>query len=272
MKKILLVFNGETYNTHLAGFAIRMSRQINALLQSVFVSPFAEQINTYPFPGELPMMAEEITGVKQLQEEHHKLIQSNMDLFVDDCKKTKIEFKVTTDTDITVSELIDLSAFCDLILCSAKEQYGSYSFKDFIAGAHCPVILVSEGAKLPQKVILCYDESFSSVNAIKMFSNLFPDWKDVPTSIVSINPKGDNGSKYDDYLGEWISEHFSNVERIQLEGNLQKELTSFIGKEDTGSIVIMGNYGGNAMSRIFHRSLANVILEETSASLFIMHE
>jgi nucleotide-binding universal stress UspA family protein len=105
-----------------------------------------------------------------------------------------------------------------------------------------------------------------------MFSYLFPEWKELPTAIVSINPRGDNGSKYDDYLEAWLPGHFSNIEKVQLEGNLQKELTKYIGKQDADSIVIMGSYGGNAMSRMFHKSLSNVVLEETFASLFIVHE
>jgi hypothetical protein len=272
MKKILVVFNGETYNSHLSSFAIRLSKQTGAILQAVFISPFVEQINTYPFPGELPMMAEGISGAREIQEEHKGLIQSNMDLFVSDCKKTSVPCNVTNDNDITVNELLDHSAFSDLILCDAKEQYGTYSFKDFITDTHCPVVLVSENARLPQRAILCYDESFSSIYAIKMYNYLFPEWKDIPTAIISINPKGDNGNKYDDYLSDWLPAHFSNIEKVQLEGNLQKELTGFIGKQDLNSIVVMGSYGGNAMSRMFHKSLSNVVLEETSASLFIVHE
>jgi hypothetical protein len=272
MKKILLVLNGEVYNSHLTSFAIRLCKQTGATLQAVFVSPFVEQISTYPFPGELPLVAEGIIGAKEMQEEHKKLVQSNVDLLLSDCEKTTVQCSITNDYDITVSELIDHSAFSDLILCDAKEQYGSYSFKDFIADTHCPVVLAAENAMLPQKAILCYDESFSSIYAIKMYSYLFPGWNDLPTALVSINPKGDNGSKYDEYLDDWLPGHFSNLEKVQLQGNLQKELTNYIGKQDAGSIVIMGSYGGNAMSRMFHKSLSNVVLEETSASLFIIHE
>jgi hypothetical protein len=149
MKKILLVLNGEVYNTHLTSFAIRLSKQTGAALKAVFVSPFVEQINTYPFPGELPMVAGGISGAMEMQQQHQTLVQANMDLFISDCKKTGIQCNITNDNDITVNELIDNSAFSDLILCDAKEQYGTYSFKDFIADIHCPVILVAEKARLP---------------------------------------------------------------------------------------------------------------------------
>jgi nucleotide-binding universal stress UspA family protein len=132
--------------------------------------------------------------------------------------------------------------------------------------------LIFENSTLPKRLIVCYDESLSSVNAVKQFSLLFPTWKDLPTSIVSIHPKGDNGGKIDEHMDEWLKAQFSDIERVQLEGNLQKEMINYIGKESADSLVIMGNYDGNAMSRIFHRSLANVILQETSANLFLTHD
>jgi hypothetical protein len=54
MKKILLVFNGETYNKRLADFALQMNKISGALLEAVFVSPFVQQMNQYPFPGNYP--------------------------------------------------------------------------------------------------------------------------------------------------------------------------------------------------------------------------
>jgi nucleotide-binding universal stress UspA family protein len=53
---------------------------------------------------------------------------------------------------------------------------------------------------------------------------------------------------------------------------LQKELVSFVRKNDQQTIVVMGAYGRNAVSRLFHRSLSNVVIEETNALVFIMHE
>lgn len=272
MKKILLVFNGETYNAHLASFGMRMCREVNAVLQGAFTSPFVEQMNTYPFPGELPLVAKKIAGVNELDEEHRNLVRANMELFLEDVKKAKVTCQVAAETDISVQELIDLSAFADLILCDTNEPYGSYSYKDFVGEVHCPVLLVRQRSALPKEVILCYDESFASVNTVRKFCSLFSQWNDLPISIVSISPKGDNGSKVDHYMDEWLELQFSRIERVQLEGNLQKELVGYISTKDKDSIVIMGNNEKNSVSRIFHRSLVNVVLEETSANLFISHD
>lgn len=43
-------------------------------------------------------------------------------------------------------------------------------------------------------------------------------------------------------------------------------------KNDQEASVVMGAYRRNAISRLFHRSLANIVIEQTNAFLFIMHE
>jgi hypothetical protein len=141
-----------------------------------------------------------------------------------------------------------------------------------LTDTRCPVLLVPDNAALPTRAVFCYDESFSSIYALKMYSYLFPEWKDLPGVLLSINPKGDNGKGYDDYLADWLPQHFSNIQREEPSGNLQRELVSFIRKNEEPTIVVMGSFEGNAISRLFHKSLANVVLEETRACIFIMHE
>jgi nucleotide-binding universal stress UspA family protein len=272
MKKILLVYNSETLSEDVTDFGIELSKGSGAVLHGVFISPFAQQINQYPFVAAAPFTSAGLLYTEEMQREHGKLLKSNMDLFTTTCKEAGVQFTVNEDPEITISELTDQSAFADLILFSAKEQFGSYSFREVITDIHCPVILVPDKARIPQRTILCYDESFSSIYAIKMYTYLFPEWQDIPTYLLSINPKGDNGNKFDDYLDEWLPAHFSNFEKIHLEGNLQKELLNYVKKDDHHSMLVMGAFGGNAIARMFHRSLANVVLEQTSASVFIKHE
>lgn len=51
-----------------------------------------------------------------------------------------------------------------------------------------------------------------------------------------------------------------------------KGYTKTVGAGLEPTVVVMGAYGGNAVSRLFHKSLANIVIEETNAALFIMHE
>lgn len=271
MKKILVAFNATSYSNSLAQFAITIAKQSNSFLKAVFLSPSFVPA-TYPFPNDLPLAATGLISTEEMIRESQRLTEADIQLFKDDCSEKDVTCSVEQSSNIALEDLIDHSAFTDLILCDAKEELGGISIRELLVDTHCPVVLVPPVVQMPARAILCYDESFSSVLAMKMYSYLFPEWKELPATVLSINPKGDNGLKYDDYLNDWLPLHFPNIQKQILQGNLQREMVSFIRKNDQQSIVIMGAYGRNAVSRLFHRSLANIVIEETNALIFIMHE
>lgn len=271
MKKLLVAFNATSYSGSLARFAIKIAKQSNSIIHAVFLSPSFVPV-TYPFPNDLPLASTGLISTTEMIEESRRLVEADMQVFQEACSAEKVNCSIEDSSDITLEDLIDHSAFSDLILCDAKEELGGISIRDLLADTHCPVLLVPQTAGLPRRAVICYDESFSSILAMKMYSYVFPEWKGLSTTVLSINPKGDNGLKYDDYLNDWLPGHFSNLEKQILQGNLQRELVSFIRKNDEPSIVVMGAYGRNAVSRLFHKSLANIVIEETNALVFIMHE
>lgn len=269
MKKILVAFEASAYPSHLSAFAIKLATQTGALLHPVFVN----KTNIYPVVGQ-PLSADYSFSAVPLivddtmLEDNTELIRSNARLFENECREAGVPCTIDGDTALFVENLIDHSAFADLIIADAAEIF----LQEFFPNTHCPVFLIPEKARMPQRAVLCYDESFSSIYALKMYSYLFPEWSGLPSALISINPKGDNGNKYDDYLSDWLPQHFTSLQRITEQGNLQTELTGLIGKENPYAVVVMGAFGGNAISRLFHKSLANVVLEETIASVFIIHE
>jgi len=272
MKKLLVVFDGIRFSSSLSRFALQIAKRSNSLVHAVFTSPSMNTVVQYPFPNDLPLAAVEFEVSEEMEKENRDVINANIQVFNDNCKEADVNFTVDNDSDITIRELIDHSAFSDLILCDCKGEMGGFSIRELLAETHCPILLVPENAILPERMVFCYDESFSSIYAMKMFSYLFPEWKDLPGVLLSINPKGDNGNGHDEYLADWLPQHFTNIEQEAPAGNLQRELVSFIRKNEEPTIVVMGSLGGNTISRLFHKSLANVVLEETNATVFIMHE
>lgn len=272
MKKILVAFNAINYSSSLVQFALKIAKQTNSILHAAFLEPSLGPVAQYPFPNDLPLASSGLISTAEMEEENRKLIDTHVGFFRDDCKREGVECLIENSVDIRLEDMINHSAFSDLILCDAKEELGGISTRELLVDTHCPVVLVPSNMQMPVRAILCYDESFSSILAMKMYSYLFPEWKEFPTTVLSINPKGDNGLRFDDYLNDWLPQYFTNLEKQILQGNLQRELVSFIRKNEGSSMVVMGAYGRNAVSRLFHRSLANIVIEETDAFLFIMHE
>lgn len=272
MKKILLLFSGTSYSNSLTQFALNMARGNKAYLHVMFLSPSLEQEARYPFPSDLPLTTSIYGTAEVLAESDLKLIRANMQVFKHFCADEQVPCTIESNVHITLHDLIEHSAFSDLILCEAKTEVSGISIHKLLADSHCPVLLVSREVGVPQSAVFCYDESYSSILAIKMYSYLFPEWKDLPGTVLTINPRQDRSPKHDDYLSDWLPQHFTNSERQFLYGNLEREVVRFIRKGDKPTMVIMGAYGRTAASRLLRRSLAEVVIEETSACVFIMHE
>jgi nucleotide-binding universal stress UspA family protein len=272
MKKILVVFNAINYSNTLAAFARNMARLSNSTINAVFLTPSLAPVIQYPFPNDLPLASSGLVSTPEMMKETTNLTKSHVRSFREGCASENINCKIEDADAITLDNLVDYSAFTDLILCDAKEVLGGISVQELLVDTHCPVLLVPGKTELPTRAVLCYDESFSSILAMKMYSYLFPEWKEMQSTVLSIYSKGDNDIKYRDYLNDWLPEHFLNLQKLRLQGDLQTELLSFIRKNDEPTIVVMGAFGRNAISRLFHRSLAHIVMEETNAFVFIMHE
>ena len=192
MKKLLVVFGGTSYSNSLAEFALRLAKTSRSLVLGLFVGPSMVPMVQYPFPNDLALTSVDWVTTEELIYQNQKLIEANIQVLKDSCAEENIACIIHPDTDITLDELIDHSAFADLIVCQANEDFGDISIRELLADTHCPVLLVPRLANLPTRAVLCYDESFSSIWAIKMYSYLFPEWKHLPSTLLSINPKGDD--------------------------------------------------------------------------------
>jgi len=271
MKKILVAFNVNSYSNSLAQFAIRLAQKTSSGLHALFVTPSLAPLVQFPFPMYGLSTAGGLLSASEIARETKETLDMQVRMFKEQCEAAGVTSVIEGSGNIGLNDLVDHSAFSDLVLCSAKEELDGISTRELLIDTHAPVLLVPEKMSMPSKVIICYDESFSSILAMKMFSYLFSEWREFPSVLLTINPKDDNVSKHKEYLSDWMPHHFPNFKRQILQGDLQKELKSFIASMGP-AVVVMGAYGGNAMSRLFHRSLANVVIEETNAFVFVMHE
>jgi len=171
------------------------------------------------------------------------------------------------------------SAFSDMIIIDSHTSFftiGNNSpspfLKDFLADSHCPVLIVPHTYTFFDKAVLCYDGTPSSVYAIKSFSYLFPDMADLKTTVISINEKPTNHLKDAHNFKDLIHMHYKGAEFEVLAGDANEELIKYLQANGGHSIVVMGAYGRNAISRLFHQSLSNKVIKELNTPVFITHQ
>jgi hypothetical protein len=270
MKTILLILNGNLTPYYVADTAIEMAKTSPAFLHTVFFShsPALDDYN-YPFPNDLSLTRNKLSG-KIIEEEDKAVLADNIRLFEDKCKAENVDYFIEPPAAMTLGRLITISAFAECILADARQDAGDYHLADLLAGTHCPVLLVTARPEKQPRLLLTYDGSFSSMYAIKIFSLLFPEWKDAATQLVYVAEMPESLLPSEKYITGWLNRHYSNHQLTILQGDLSTELVNYT-KAVPGSLVVMGSFGRNPVSRFFHESLANAVMEEGACSLFIAH-
>lgn len=265
MKKILIAFYPEVTPWPVITFAIKFAKQNSAAIHAVYLSEKRDRINSdYPFPNDLSM-AEDLSKEKDILNENDQLIEDNIKVFKKECELNGISFSI--EKNLFVKQLIDQTAGYDLLIGDVEVHF----IEKILTNIHCPALVTSTD-KMPQKVALMYDNSPSAKLAIEAYISLFPEFSNLPTELLSINPNQEDEFEMQQYFKEKLQPHFSNL-MLQIEkGNEKKELENFLDQLPGQVLVVIGAFGRSALFDFFHPSFGKSALKKRDISLFIAHD
>ena len=276
-KKILAAFDGTKYSDGASKYAIEIAKLTDSLLVGVFVQDMRYINFTYAYAWDQPFV--DMSAIESSQKEEKEKIDLNIKLFHGACEEKGVKHKVHLDKGVPLQELIHESAFSDLIILDSHTSFftiGNNSpspfLKDFLADSHCPVLIVPHTYTFFDKAVMCYDGTPSSVYAIKAFSYLFPQLDKLNTVILSVNEKTTNHLKDGNNLKDLVHAHFKNANFEVLNGDANDQLVGYLKQNGQNALVVMGAYGRNAISRLFHQSLSNKVIKELNSPVFITHQ
>lgn len=271
MKKYLAILNGILTPHHIIDSSISAAVATSSSLDAVFMNYSLDLAEyNYPFPNDLSLTRNYLTG-KTIAEEDAELMKSNMRIFKYACKSANIGFSIESDPELSLGDLINYSAFYDVAFADANENLGKYHIADLLVNAHSPTYLLSKDVENIENVIFTYNGTLSSMYAIKMYAYVFPELKNLPTSLVYIASGKSVQMPHEKNVNSWLNRHFPAIQTKILHGDVCDELVGYT-KSVSNSLTVMGSFGRSAMSRFFHRSLAHALIEEGKSSLFIAHE
>lgn len=277
MRKVLAVFDGLKYSDGASKYAIELAKATNSLLVGVFVQDMRYMNVAQAFTWDQPYI--DFSSIEEIEREDKEKIDLNIALFNRLCNERGIRHKVHLDRGVPLQEVLRESIFADYIIIDSHTSFFSVGnetpspfLKDLLVDSHCPVLIVPHHYTYFDNVVLCYDGSASSVHAIKMFSYVFPELNDVEATVVSVNEKPTNHLAQGKNFKDLVQLHYKNINYVVLQGNAEEQLLAFLKQKANNSIVVMGAYGRNALSRLFQQSLANKVIKEVNVPVFVTHQ
>jgi nucleotide-binding universal stress UspA family protein len=273
MKKILLAFDGSHYSEGAMHFARKLNEKSPVLVTASFL-PQVDFANLWSFSGGGGKGKDFIPLVEDADAEN---VQRNIELFETFCRQNRVRFRVHKDyLNFAIPELKKESRYSDILIISSElfyEQAGTSRPNEYLEevlhDVECPVMIVPEKFEFPKSNILSYDGSEDSVFAIKQFSWLFPEFSELPTTLV-YGGKPDSEFPDEQYIRELISAHYPLTTWIKLDTNPKKYFASWI-SEKKSAFLISGSFGRGDLSRLFRKSFITEVIAEHRLPVFIAH-
>ncbi len=271
MKNILLILNATLTPPHVRDAAINIAKASSALLHTFFVFYRSDLAGPhYLFPNDLSLTENNLTG-RSIKEEDEELIAAQVKVFKDECETAGVAYLIEPDTNVSNKDIIRLSAFADIVLADAHQDVHEHNVADLLSDAHCPVYLISKDAGTPENIVLAYDGSLSSIYAVKMYSYLFPGFRDLPTTLLYVHDGSHPELPQERNINMWLSQYYPRLEVEILQGKVADQLVEYT-RPLPRVLTVMGSYNRNQLSRLFHTSHAKALIEEGRSSVFISHK
>ena len=276
MKKILVVFDGLKYSDSAVEYAIDIAKDSGSLLVGVFLHDMSYLSISYNYRWGSPYTTAWDATYKPDPADEEK-IKVNTSIFADKCEHAGVRYKIHIDRGVPVEELLQESAFADLLIMDARLAFSNVAedemaaqFIEMLSEVQCPVLVVPSVFEKVNNAILTYDGSASSTYAIKMFSYLFPEWRNNPTRMVTVKAEHPEIEQKHHIL-DLLNERFPDLQTDVLTGSTKQTLITYLKTFTNNTVVVMGAYGRPAISMLFRKSMANAVIREVMVPVFIAH-
>jgi hypothetical protein len=278
MKKFLAVFDGFNVSKSTLHYAVQLTQTAGAHLVGVFLDE--PLYRSYNVVNVIETYKNYEQKIKELDAKDKLKRDEAARKFQQACSKAGIHFSIHRDKGFAINDLKKESMFADLMVISEKETFNRYKtgsptrfLKDLLGDVQCPVLVVPDKFKEVNKIVLLYDGSPSSLYAIKMFSYLFGNFKDLPVEVFTVKEEFRSATRLpgNTLMREFIKRHFPKASYTVVKGEPGQQIVGHLRSHPENEMVVLGAYRRGDMSRWFKESMADILMKELDAPLFIAH-
>jgi len=260
MRKILMVLHGEMFPESAFSF-IKHLNEVSPVHLTGLVIPEIPRIENWA--------AYSAATAGNLQD---TATQTNTSLFVQKCKDHHIAYSVHRgSTGLGLPQIVKETRFADVLIASYTGFYAEegdsvqQTLRQVMHQSECPVIVIPEGAGLPEQLLFAYDGSESSMFALKQFTYLFPELCKLDTVLVYMDKDGTD-IPYKQYIEEWVKGYFHKSTFVTVNYNAAQYFSNEINAKQ--ALVVTGSFGRTELSQWVHPSFAEELLSKYKLLLF----
>ena len=272
LKRVLVALGGSEYMESAMAEAVQIARRNGAELVGLAVmdETLVDPVQAAPIGGG--------SAAADLREERRRKVTEGIDAAIAKFEAVLAESglpgrAVRMDGDAQES-LVEAMKLADLSIIGIRHafDYGTIDHaEDFLArvarASNRPIIAMPEGARPVSRVLVAYDGSLVSGDALRSFATL----RAFDPSLVRLVCCREDGSDLDGILAEgraYLELHGYTVETVVLDGH---PTTAILEHADSmeADLVVMGAVGRRGLSRLLAGDTASTMLANSAVPLFL---
>lgn len=276
MKKILFVSAATSLNTHALDFACYLSNLTHSRLTGLFIA----DTESVPDGKTAALHAAVAAEYSDTAPAAYDAIytEKNGIAFKEACTSREANCELITRQGAPEEEVVHLSRFADMIITDADISFTneptvlpSKFMRDIMEQAECPVITAPFHFEGVNELVFCYDGTPSSMYAIRQFTYLLPELKDMDATVVMVLSPGERPGADTAYLDAWMHTHYPHYHfhTLQDERPRSRLLDYLLSK--SRSIIVMGAFGRGKLSDFVSPSHALPVLKFSNQPVFVTH-
>ncbi len=276
MEKILLVIDAVNFDVNAFDFACYLAKTTRSKLTGIFLENLVESEKVLQSKLKKIINSTSQNSNNELTDKRI-LIEKNIEIFKDHCNQKQINFNIHRNRGVPVEEIIEESRFADVLVVDAETSFNkkyeglpTEFVSSILRKAECPTIIAPENFEAVNEIVFSYENSDSSLFAIKQFTHLFPHFSNTKITILHVNETGMWQDPEKHKLNEWLQIHYTNIQFEILQGITETKLFEYLLKKQN-IIVIMGAYGRNKIAQLFKNSHADILIKTITQPIFIAH-
>ncbi|MDB5135660.1 MAG: hypothetical protein JWP37_2263 [Mucilaginibacter sp.] len=278
MKKISVAFDGLRFSEETMKYAIALASGSKALLAGIFLDEYL--YHSYPAFNTIESAGFQGFDIDLLREQDQNIRQKSISTFDAGCKRQQLNYTIHHDKNFALEDLLKECIYSDLLIIGAGETFNRYKeiappafIRHLLAAVQCPVLVVPDKYRATESIVLLYDGKPSSVFAIKMFNYMMPWMRELKTEVITVrNPKETREFPDDPLIREFIKCHYPDVKYSLLQGNPEEKIPAYLKTSAPNSMVVLGAYDRSQVSRWLKTSMADILINELAAPVFIAHQ
>lgn len=278
MKKFIAAFDGYKFSESTLDYTIYLASQANAHVVGVFLDDSV--YHTYGYKELISFEGTDLDkAIHDWNEGDRSLRDESVKLFEHACQTEGIKYSIHRDRNVPLQELIHESIYADLLIVNSKETFNNIKegfpsrfLRDLLSDVQCPVLLIPNQFSPFERLTILYDGEPASVYAIKMFSYLLSEFKNLDTDVLSVRSEENTLHLPDNRLmKEFMKRHFPKAEYHVYKGLPEDQIISALHHQNETSLVVLGAYQRSRVSRWFRPSMVDALVKHINLPLFIAH-